>query len=205
MCNLPFMHFYSPFDGLYCDSQCGRFVLMIYIQLAVTYAKNALFPSSLISFFYQCWGGIKGPLQAVAPGTRCYGTKAGALDPDMTSSLAYSSAVLVHENDVHCLSNTQCDPFGTDTVLRCYFSQIESSVPTSICGKAQNCRPIVFLSLRSDVYHSPIFTHPCTRIFCSFSRSFKLLSLLCRSAFPSSRCSSWNGVYQRHDCSRQRR
>ncbi len=45
-----------PADGMFCDSQCGR-------------------------FFYQCWGGVRGQLMGVAPGTRCYASTEGALDP----------------------------------------------------------------------------------------------------------------------------
>lgn len=101
-----------PRDGLYCDSQCG-------------------------SYFYQCWGGSKGPLQAVAAGTRCYSTTAtGALDPNATSAaLAYGSAVLVHENDVHCLTGTPCDPEGGPApVLRCYY-------PPAVAGASPTPRP----------------------------------------------------------------
>ena len=65
-------------------------------------------------------------LRQVAEGTRCY---AAALDTygsgaptDGTSALSYASALLVHENDVHCLprDTVTCGP-ADQAILQCFF------------------------------------------------------------------------------------
>ena len=136
----------------------------------------------VFSFFYQCWGGVMGILQAVAPGTRCYATSNGALDPlASASALTYASAVLVHENDVHCLPNTPCDPDGAaPAVLHCYFPPPSSgSLPfntSSLCGKTIEIHNLFCLCSYSDPYCA-LVTLILTPCFLGFS--FELLSVLC--------------------------